>query len=87
VLDVGQGQCGQLRAAHRGGEPEQDDRCVASPRGGAAVDVLDDLADLRGGQGAGLAARCGADDAAQAATDLADAFGEDGSARPCLRWR
>ena len=76
-LDVGQREGGQLGAAHRRGEAEQDERGVAGAQGGAAVDVLDDLADVVGAERSGLAAGCGADDAAQAAADLANAFGED----------
>jgi hypothetical protein len=46
VLDVGEGERGQLGASQGGGEAEQDDGGVAFPDGCGAVDAGDDLADL-----------------------------------------
>jgi hypothetical protein len=76
VLDVGEGEGGQLGAAHRRGEAEQDQCGVPSAEGCAAVDVLDDLADLAGPERPRLAAGCGSDDPTQPAPYLADTFGE-----------
>ena len=63
VADVGEVEGGELAAAHRGGEPEQDERGVAGSLGAGAVDVVEDLTDLDGRQRAGLPSGCGADQA------------------------
>lgn len=55
-LDIIQRQGGQLGAAHRRGVAEQDQRGVAGTQSAASVDVLDDLADVVGAEGTGLAA-------------------------------
>ena len=77
VPNVGQRECDQLGASHRGREPEQDDRGVAGALGAAAVDGVEDLADVLGSQWPGLASRCGADEAAQSSPDLPHALGQD----------
>jgi hypothetical protein len=61
-------------AAHGGGVAEQDDRGVAGADRGAAVDGVDDLADLGDGERASQPLGCGAVGAAQAEADLADEF-------------
>ena len=86
VLDVGEGEGDELGAAHGRGVAEQDDRGVADADRGGAVDGVDDLADLGDAQRAGLAAGCGAVDAAQAAADLADRLRGRRVGRPWLRW-
>nr|WP_242636481.1 hypothetical protein [Myceligenerans salitolerans] len=50
-LEVGQGQCGQLRAAQRPGEAEQDHRAITGTERGARVDPGDDRTDVLGQQG------------------------------------
>jgi len=71
-LDVGQGEGGELGAAQRAGEAEQDQGGVPGAVRGAAVDGGDDPAQLGHGERAGRAAGCGAENAAQSAGDLAD---------------
>lgn len=44
--DVGEVECGELGAAQRGGEREQDQRGVAGALGAAVVDPGDDRVDL-----------------------------------------
>ena len=71
-LEVGEGEGGQLGAAQRAGEAEQDDRGVADAADGGAVDGGDDLAQVGDAERPGRPARGGAEDAAQSAADLAD---------------
>ena len=72
VADVDEVEAGELGAAHRGGEPEQDERGIAGTLDGGAVKVVEDPTDLGGRERAGLSSGCGADQAPQPAPDLAD---------------
>jgi hypothetical protein len=78
VVDVSEGEGGELGAAHRGGVAEQDDRGVADPDRLGGVDGVDDPADLGGGERVGQAPWCGAVAAAQPEADLADKGGLGG---------
>src|SRR5918995_1717077 len=71
-LDVGEGERGELTAAQRGGEPEQDQRGVPGTLGAGAVDAGDDGTDLVHAKRPGLPDGGGAEAAAQTAADLSD---------------
>ncbi len=75
LLHVEQGKHGQFGAAQRGGVAEQDDRGVPDPERSGAVDPVEDLADVGGGQRSGQPAGCCAVGAAQPEADLADGLG------------
>ena len=72
ALDVGEGERGELTAAQRGGEPEQDQRGVPGTLGAGAVDAGDDGTDLVHAKRPGLPDGGGAEAAAQTAADLSD---------------
>ena len=77
MLDVGEGEGDELGAAHGGGVADEDDRGVADPDRGGAVDAADDLADLVEVEWSSEASGCCAVGASQAPADLADGFGGD----------
>jgi len=71
-LEIGECEGRELGAAQCAGEPEQENRGVADPALGSAVDGGDDPPDVGDAERSGRATRRAADDPARAAAHLPD---------------